>query len=212
VLPEGSLLALFTGGLVENRNRDIDIGVEMLRRVLTDREASLEELCDRALSALQPSGPVTEDAALLLVRTRALDSRQVAGWELKAGASSVARARGLAVSQLDEWGLEAMAFTTELVVSELVTNAVRHASGPVYLRLIRDRSLHCEVSDTAHTAPNLRYSANDDEGGRGLFIVARMVQRWGTRYTPSGKTLWTEQPLTSDAPAAADPAMAAGPG
>lgn len=193
-LEAGSLLALFTGGLVQDRDRDIDTGMAKLSGVLTD-EGSLEELCDRALNELQPDGPATDDAALLLVRTHQLGADQVTGWELTAEPSAVSRARNLTMDQLAEWGLDEMAFTTELVVSELVTNAIRHASGPVYLRLIRDRSLHCEVSDMGHTSPNLRHSATDDEGGRGLFIVAQMVQRWGTRYTASGKTIWTEQAL-----------------
>ncbi|NLU75839.1 SpoIIE family protein phosphatase [Streptomyces sp. HNM0575] len=194
-LPEGSLLALFTGGLVQDRDRDIDTGVAKLKDVLSDREGTLEELCDRALNELQPDGPATDDAALLLVRTHELGADQVIGWELTAEPSAVARARTLVLDQLSEWDLDEMAFTTELVVSELVTNAIRHAVGPIYLRLIRDRSLHCEVSDKGHTSPNLRHSATDDEGGRGLFIVAQMVQRWGTRYTTSGKTIWTEQTL-----------------
>jgi PAS domain S-box-containing protein len=194
-LPEGSLLALFTGGLVQDRDRDIDTGVAKLKDVLSDRTSSLEELCDRALSELQPDGPATDDAALLLVRTHELGADQVTGWELTAEPSAVSRARTLVMDQLSEWGLDELAFTTELVVSELVTNAIRHAVGPIYLRLVRDRSLHCEVSDKGHTSPNLRHSATDDEGGRGLFIVAQMVQRWGTRYTTSGKTIWTEQAL-----------------
>lgn len=86
---------------------------------------------------------------------------------------------------------------TELVVSELVTNAVRHAEGPLQLRLLRDRTLICEVADTARTSPHLRHAAVDDEGGRGLFIVAQLVHRWGTRYTVSGKTIWTEQAFPS---------------
>lgn len=198
-LAEGSLLALFTGGLIENRDRDIDSGLAALKDVLTDGQGSLEDLCDRTLAALQPEGPTTEDAALLLARTRALDSHHVAGWELRSEPSAVGTARSLVTGQLAEWGLEGLAFSTELVVSELVTNAVRHAAGPLYLRLIRDRALHCEVWDGGHTSPNLRRSAYDDEGGRGLFIVAQMVQRWGTRYTAHGKTLWTEQPLPGDA-------------
>ncbi|MET8681540.1 SpoIIE family protein phosphatase [Streptomyces sp. NPDC004647] len=192
-LPEGSLVALFTGGLVEARDRDIDIGVEALRGVLSDHRSSLEELCDRALTELLPGGPTKDDAALLLVRTRKLGSQQVAVWELEAEPEAVAQARAMAMEQLVKWGLEELSFTTELVVSELVTNAIRHATGPVHLRLIRDRTLLCEVSDGGHTSPHLRHSASDDEGGRGLFIVAQMVQRWGTRYTQSGKTIWTEQ-------------------
>lgn len=194
-LPVGSLLALFTDGLVEARDHDIGRGFDALGRVLGDRSASLEELCDRAISELVPGGTSADDTALLLVRTRALDEDRVADWELTAEPVSVGRARELATGQLHAWGLDELSFSTELVVSELVTNAVRYAGGPLRLRLIRDRTLVCEVADTGHTSPHLRHSAEDDEGGRGLFIVAQLVQRWGTRYTPTGKTIWTEQAL-----------------
>lgn len=192
-LPVGSLLALFTDGLVEARDRDIDHGLGTLGRVLGDRDASLEELCDRAVEELLPGGSAADDTALLLVRTRELDSAQVAEWELPAEAVTAGRARDLATGQLRHWGLEELSFATEVVVSELVTNAVRYAGGPLHVRLIRDRNLLCEVADTGHTSPHLRHSGEDDEGGRGMFIVAQLVQRWGTRHTPSGKTIWTEQ-------------------
>ncbi|MFD4633380.1 SpoIIE family protein phosphatase [Streptomyces sp. NPDC058284] len=192
-LPVGSLLALFTDGLVEARDRDIDHGLDTIGRVLSDRHASLEELCDRAVAELLPGGSTADDTALLLVRTRELDTAQVAEWEVSAEPVAAGRARDLATRQLHRWGLEELSFTTELVVSELVTNAVRYADGPIQVRLIRDRTLLCEVADTGHTSPHLRHSGEDDEGGRGLFIVAQLVQRWGTRYTPSGKTIWTEQ-------------------
>ncbi|MFF2539896.1 ATP-binding SpoIIE family protein phosphatase [Streptomyces cyaneofuscatus] len=192
-LPVGSLLALFTDGLVEARDHDIDQGLDALGRVLGDPAASLEELCDRAVSELVPDATTADDTALLLARTRQLDEGQVAEWELPAEAVAVGRARELATRQLGVWGLDELSFATELVVSELVTNAVRYGGGPLRLRLIRDRTLLCEVADTGHTSPHLRHSAEDDEGGRGLFIVAQLVQRWGTRYTPAGKTIWTEQ-------------------
>ncbi|MER6841481.1 SpoIIE family protein phosphatase [Streptomyces platensis] len=202
-LPVGSLLALFTNGLVEARDRDVDEGLRILGGVLAAHHRPLDELCDHALAELLPDGPATDDSALLLVRTRELDTRQVAAWELPAEPAAVAKARELATEQLREWGLAELSYATELVVSELVTNAVRHAAGPLHLRLLRDRTLLTEVSDTAHTSPHLRHSASDDEGGRGLFIVAQLVPRWGTRYTPYGKTIWTEQafpPRYSGAP------------
>ncbi|MGX1976039.1 SpoIIE family protein phosphatase [Streptomyces kronopolitis] len=204
-LPAGSLMALFTDGLVEARDRDVDEGLEILGRVLSAHDRPLDELCDHALAELLPDGPAADDSALLLVRTRELDARQVAAWELPAEPTAVGRARELATGQLTEWGLEELAYTTQLVVSELVTNAVRHASGPLHLRLLRDRTLLTEVSDTGHTSPHLRYSASDDEGGRGLFIVAQLVQRWGTRYTPDGKTIWTEQAFPPRYPGAPRP-------
>jgi anti-sigma regulatory factor (Ser/Thr protein kinase) len=109
----------------------------------------------------------------------------------------VAEARKVATQQLSAWGLDELAFTTELVVSELVTNAIRYASGPIRLRLITDRALICEVSDGAATAPHLRHPKTTDEGGRGLFLISQFTQRWGTRYTPEGKIIWAEQSLTT---------------
>ncbi|TQK42804.1 PAS domain S-box-containing protein [Streptomyces sp. SLBN-118] len=192
-LPVGSLVALFTDGLVETRDRDIDEGLDILGRVLSDRDRSLDDLCDSAVSQLLPDGTTADDTALLLVRTRELDSGQVAHWELPAEPVAVGHARELAIGQLREWDLEELTFSTELVVSELVTNAIMHAAGPLHLRLIRDRTLLCEVADAGHTSPHLRHSEEEDEGGRGLFIVAQLVHRWGTRYSESGKTIWTEQ-------------------
>ncbi len=147
--------------------------------------------------ALLPDHP-PDDVALLLARTRVLAPEQVASWELPAEPAAAARARRLTEATLTGWGLEELAFTAELVISELVTNAYRYGGGtPVTLRLIRDRSLICEVSDSSSTAPHLRRARTTDEGGRGLFLVAQLTERWGTRYTRDGKTVWTEFPLVT---------------
>ncbi|OKK03564.1 protein phosphatase [Streptomyces sp. CB03234] len=194
-LPEGSLIALFTDGLIQGRDRDRDAELDALHAVLAEHRRPLDDLCDRIVTTLLP-GPVDDDAALLLVRTRTLDSHEVAAWDLPDDPEVVGRARALATGQVDAWGLDGeLGFTTELVVSELVTNAIRYASGPIQLRLIRDRTLICEVSDTGHTSPHLRRAGSEDEGGRGLFLIAQMTQQWGTRYTPTGKTIWAEQPI-----------------
>jgi anti-sigma regulatory factor (Ser/Thr protein kinase) len=109
--------------------------------------------------------------------------------------SAVSRVRAAVAERLAEWGLEDEAFTTELILSELVTNAIRYAAGPIRVRIIRERALICEVSDHSSTSPHLRQAATTDEGGRGLFLVAQFADRWGTRYTADGKVIWTEQPL-----------------
>ncbi|MET9388770.1 amino acid permease [Streptomyces sp. NPDC002928] len=192
-LPPGSLVALFTGGLLQAADGR-DAGLAQLSHVLADDRASLKELCDRAVTTLLP-GPVDEDATLLLTRTRLLDRNQFAQWELPPDPAAVGTIRTAVSKQLRDWGLDDLAFTSELIVSELVTNVIRYVGGPIQVRLIRDRTLICEVSDTGHTTPNLRHAASDDEGGRGLFIIAQMTHHWGTRYTPTGKTLWTEQDL-----------------
>jgi anti-sigma regulatory factor (Ser/Thr protein kinase) len=96
---------------------------------------------------------------------------------------------------LSAWQLDDLEFTMSLVVSELVTNAVRYSDGPIELRLIRDRALICEVTDTSSTSPNLRHAEDSDEGGRGLHITAELTQRWGVRPERRGKTVWAEQTL-----------------
>lgn len=191
-LPEGSLLTLYTDGLIESRDYDIDDGVSRLRRVLAGPAASLDVLCDTVLATLLPDRPA-DDVALLVARTRALKADRVATWEVAPDPATVADARKNVVDQLAAWGLTDAAFVTELIVSELVTNAIRHAEPPIQLRLIHDRSLICEVSDASSTAPHMRRARTYDEGGRGLLLVAQLTQRWGTRHTTKGKTIWAEQ-------------------
>ncbi|MDK1348277.1 SpoIIE family protein phosphatase [Streptomyces sp. 378] len=195
VLPEGSLLALYTNGLIATADRDLDTGVHRLREALARPAGSLETLCDTVLTDLLPRRPA-DDVALLIARTRALDANQVATWAVPAVPSAVARTRKDVVAQLERWGLSDAVFVTELVVSELVTNAIRHAEPPIRLRLIHDTSLICEVSDGGNTAPHLRRARTYDEGGRGLLLVAQLTQRWGTRQGATGKTIWAEQTLS----------------
>jgi serine phosphatase RsbU (regulator of sigma subunit)/anti-sigma regulatory factor (Ser/Thr protein kinase) len=194
-LPEGSRLALYTDGLVEDRDRDIDTGLELLRDALAHPDQSPEQACQAVFDALVPARP-RDDIALLVARTRLLDSDRVAGWDVPSDPAAVASVRTACVRQLETWGLDEIAFTTELILSELVTNAIRYGAEPVRLRLLYDRdSLICEVADGSSTSPHLRRAATTDEGGRGLFLVAQFARRWGTRYTARGKVIWTEQSL-----------------
>ncbi|MER5936297.1 SpoIIE family protein phosphatase [Streptomyces sp. NPDC001928] len=193
-LAEGSQLVLYTDGLVEDRHRDIDAGLDKLRAVLAGAGRPPEETCEAVLDALLPARP-GDDVALLVARTHTLGADRVAQWDLPTDPAVVSRSRAAVTAQLAAWGLDDLAFTTELIASELVTNAIRHATGPVQLRLLRDRALVCEVSDGSGTSPRLRRAQSTDEGGRGLFLVAQLTERWGTRYTPEGKIIWTEQPL-----------------
>ncbi|WP_116210221.1 SpoIIE family protein phosphatase [Streptomyces olivoreticuli] len=193
-LLEGSRLVLYTDGLVEDRTRDIDVGLDILSRTLAGPGRTPQETCDAVLGALLPARQ-SDDIALLVARTRILGADRIAEWELPSDPAVVAGARADVTRQLTEWGLVEAVFTSELILSELITNAIRHAAGPIRVRLLRDRSLICEVSDTSSTSPHLRYAAAEDEGGRGLFLVAQLADRWGTRYTPDGKVIWAEQPL-----------------
>ncbi|MEU9145484.1 SpoIIE family protein phosphatase [Streptomyces sp. NPDC048349] len=195
-LPENSQLVLFTDGLIEDRHRDIDLALDALRRVLAHPDRTPEETCRAVLDALAPEHP-GDDIALLVARTHAVPRDRIAGWELPADPARVGDVRAAAVAQLSRWGLDESAFATELLLSELVTNAVRYGAGPIRVRLIRGRTLICEVHDTSSTAPRMRHAATTDEGGRGLFLVAQLAQAWGTRYTPEGKVIWAECALAA---------------
>ncbi|MCQ9178393.1 SpoIIE family protein phosphatase [Streptomyces sp. IBSBF 2953] len=194
-LAEGSRLVLYTDGLVEDRERDIDTGLELLRTALgRGAGRSPEQICQGVLDDLLPARP-NDDIALIVAHTRALGADRVAEWDVPVDPAAVGEVRAAVVRQLARWDLEELSFTTELILSELVTNAIRYGSAPVTVRLLRDRTLICEVSDSSSTSPHLRYAAMTDEGGRGLFLVAQLTDRWGTRYTPKGKVIWAEQPL-----------------
>ncbi|MGW3956893.1 SpoIIE family protein phosphatase [Streptomyces sp. NPDC004752] len=194
-LPEGSRLVLYTDGLIEDRDRDIDTGLELLRSALTTgADLDPEETCAAVMHAVLPGRP-RDDVALLVARTRLLAPDRVAEWEVPSDPAAVGPIRSGCARTLDGWGLEGIGYATELILSELITNAVRYGRQPIRVRMLYDRALICEVSDGSSTSPHLRQAATTDEGGRGLFLVAQFAERWGTRYLPRGKVIWAEQSL-----------------
>ncbi|MBB6417927.1 SpoIIE family protein phosphatase/ATP-binding protein [Streptomyces sp. AK010] len=194
-LAEGTQLVLYTDGLIEDRTRDLDVGMELLRDALTGHPGRPpEETCQDVLDNLLPGRP-KDDVALLVARTRELPPDRVADWDVPPDPAAVSGMREAVSQRLDAWGLSEFGFAMELILSELITNAIRYGAGPIHVRLIRDRTLICEVADGSSTSPHLRYAATTDEGGRGLFLVSQMAERWGTRYTPQGKVIWAEQAL-----------------
>ncbi|MFI7097857.1 SpoIIE family protein phosphatase [Streptomyces sp. NPDC050161] len=206
-LPDGALLALYTDGLVESRDHPLDEGLQAFRGALSEADRPLEDACDHVLSALDTSHG-EDDIALLMARVHGLPKDAVGDWNLAPEARSVARARELARDQLTDWGLEALVDTTELLVSELVTNALRHGHGEIRLRLLRDRSLVCEVWDADLAQPRRRRARDTDEGGRGLQLVGLLSSGWGSRRTPRGKTVWFELALPDGESEVPDPAEA----
>ncbi|MCF3184924.1 SpoIIE family protein phosphatase [Streptomyces polychromogenes] len=194
-LPEGSMLALYTDGLLQAREHDLDEALDTLFSALTRPASTLDTVCDRVLTALLTHRP-EDDVALLVARTRALHADKVVVFDLPSDPSVVADARRYTTDQLTAWELDEASFVAELVVSELVTNAIRYGEPPIQLRLIHENeTLICEVSDASSTAPHMRRARTFDEGGRGLLLVAQLAQRWGTRHEPTGKTIWAEQSL-----------------
>ncbi|MFK0195118.1 SpoIIE family protein phosphatase [Kitasatospora sp. NPDC090308] len=194
VLEPGSLLALYTDGLT---GHDPDAAMPgLLTRLpgLAPADRPLQDVAADLLAARPGADHPEDDTALLLARTRAVLPQSTLTRRY-ADLADVQRARADTGAQLAAWGLDHLAFAAELIVSELVTNAIRYTHGPAVLRLIRDRTLVCEVSDPSNTQPRLRRALDSDEGGRGLFLIAQLAERWGCRYAERGKTIWTELAL-----------------
>ncbi|MET8642493.1 SpoIIE family protein phosphatase [Streptomyces sp. NPDC004096] len=197
-LPEGSRLVLYTDGLVVDADRDLDAGLAALRAALTGPDRTPEATCEAVMDAMLPARP-KDDIALLVARVRRLDPARIAEWQVPCDAAAVSAVRSACTDRLAQWGLEGISFTAELVLSELITNAIRYGGDPITVRLIHDRTLIHEVCDGSSTSPRLRRANVTDEGGRGLFLVAQLTERWGTRYTPTGKVIWAEQSLRGGA-------------
>ncbi|PWI12036.1 serine/threonine protein phosphatase [Streptomyces sp. NWU339] len=197
--PAGATLLLYTDGLVESRLRDVWTGIDQLRDKLAataqltgpDHPPPLEALCDEVLDMLGP-GDRDDDIALLAARFDGIAPSDVAYWFLEPEDAAPGRARRLARKALSRWGLEELTDSVELLVSEVVTNAVRYASRPVTLRLLRTDVLRCEVGDDVPQLPRLRQARATDEGGRGLYLVNRLARRWGATRLSTGKVVWFE--------------------
>ncbi|MDR3032629.1 MAG: SpoIIE family protein phosphatase, partial [Kitasatospora sp.] len=191
-IPDGSLLALCTDGLVESRDKDLDVGLGRLVSVLEQPYASIQQACEAVLGTME-QGREPDDVALLLARLgEGRAEEPTAGWTLPAEPTAVSRARRLVRGTLADWGAEELTDTAELLVSELVTNAVRYASAPIGVRLTLGDLLLVEISDPLPDPPRERHAGAGDEGGRGLELVRRLALRWGTRAEGLGKVVWFE--------------------
>jgi anti-sigma regulatory factor (Ser/Thr protein kinase) len=179
---------------VESRGRDIDDGLKRLQSIFDEDTAtrSMEDLC-KAILASAYADQHRDDIAVLIARLARIDGSQQASWALPGELTAAREARALVAEPLEKWDLTSMLDTTQLLASELVTNAIRYADGPVTLRLIKEGTLVCEVLDNSTALPRLRQAARDDERGRGLQIVSKLSARWGARRTSTGKVVWCEQ-------------------
>ncbi len=191
---DGDLLVLCTDGLVEMRGADIGAGLATLCENLATPGLTPDSMCGLLLHALRARDS-EDDVALLITRLRGVPPADVAEWLLHPSAATARTARRLVRRTLAGWGLSECGDVAELLTSELVTNAVRYASRPIGLRLMRTGALLCEVSDDDHHLPALRHVTETDEAGRGLNLVSRLARRWGASRTADGKVVWFEQAL-----------------
>ncbi|MBT2443216.1 PAS domain-containing protein [Streptomyces sp. ISL-36] len=201
-LPPDSTVVLLSGHLAEDATAWVRLRDQLSRApgpsaagLPGDEQPRLREV---RLNEVRLDELPLDQAAVLVARTRALDPSDVASWDITPELSSVSRARRHTTHRLAQWGMGESAFTAELIVSELVTNAIRYGTPPIRLRLIRNRSdqtLTCEIFDAGSTAPHLRHARAGDEGGRGLFLSGELSERWGVRWADQGKTVWAETSL-----------------
>jgi hypothetical protein len=191
---DGSMLVLCTDGLVEVRGGDIGDGLAALCGDVVDPTRPPEEVCDTVLDRLGRADR-KDDLALLVARFDGIEPMDVAGWPLQLDTAEVPRARRLVATRLADWGLQELSETAELLVSELVTNALRVARQGVWLQLTRVDRLLVEVSDDDHNLPSLVPSRPTDDSGRGLSLVSQLSARWGTSRQAVGKVVWFELPL-----------------
>ena len=198
---DGGHLVLCTDGLVEVRGEDIGIGLAALCEKIAGDVAgpdapTVDELCEQVVRALW-TPERADDVALLIARFRGIAPDDVDTWTLPSATDPrmVRAARVRARDVLTRWGLHDCVDPVELLVSELVTNAIRYGAGPVTLRLLRTGRLLCEVYDSDRELPVLVASGPDEEHGRGIQLVSRMADRWGTSRTAGGKVVWFEYDL-----------------
>jgi serine phosphatase RsbU (regulator of sigma subunit)/anti-sigma regulatory factor (Ser/Thr protein kinase) len=198
---DGSLFVLYTDGLVESRDRDISEGLDRLRDAFGEGapERDLEDLCKLSLDGVYADAK-RDDIAVLIAKLRRIPEDHRVAFELESELSAVRHARMLIRDPLKRWGLEDLIDASELLVSELVTNAIKYANnGEVLLRLILEPdSLVCEVHDSSPALPRVLQVDKDAENGRGLHVVSQMASRWGARRTVTGKVVWCEQTLPAE--------------
>jgi PAS domain S-box-containing protein len=196
-VPPGSALALYTDGLIEVPGGDIEWELDTLTRVLGSAfigDQDLEAVADEVLAALLPEAEEQgndDDVTLLLARFPAAPLA-TASTELPATPAAVRDGRSFVATVLTRWQCDESTDDARLLVSEVLTNAIRHAHGPVGLRLrLSDPDLlTVEVNDRSPRLPGRRQAATEDESGRGLLLVEALADSWGTRPADDGKTVW----------------------
>lgn len=199
-MPPGSTAVLYTDGLVERRDADIDDGVAALEAAFAGAVGAPKTICDRLLRAMGISEDHDDDIAVLVLQNPERTGHDAelfhnAALDLLGGVEAAPRARAFASGVLTSWR-----FSPELhdlgvlAASELVANSLQHGTPPMRLRLRRtNRRLIIEVTDGDDHLPRRRRADPGDEAGRGIGIVATIASSWGSRRTPGGgKAVWCE--------------------
>ncbi|MCW2724884.1 MAG: histidine kinase [Frankiales bacterium] len=192
-LPSGAVLVLYTDGLVEHPGTDLDEGIDALT-VEVDKLAEImdEHAPERFVRALLPTGPDDDVAVLVAQVDEQAQHARTASKQISVEERSVQSSRRFAGETLRAWSMpDALVDDVVLLTSELVTNALLHGQAPVEMRL-REGVDHVvlEVEDHATYLPRRMRPSGDDEHGRGLQLVTLLADRWGTRPTSHGKTVW----------------------
>ncbi|WP_432026921.1 ATP-binding SpoIIE family protein phosphatase [Streptomyces sp. 1222.5] len=199
-LGPGATAVLYTDGLVERRDEDLDEGIAALERALAGATGTPQVVCDRLVRSAGVTADHDDDVAVLVLQHPARTGHESdlfrnAALELLGGVEAAPRARAFASGVLTSWR-----FPVELhdlgvlATSELVANSLQHGTPPMRLRLRRtDRRLIIEVTDGDDHLPRRRRAEPADESGRGIAIVATIASGWGSRRTPGGgKAVWCE--------------------
>lgn len=199
-LGPGSTAVLYTDGLVERRDADLDEGIAALEGALAGATGSPQVVCDRLVRSAGVTADHDDDVAVLVLQHPARtgpdgDLFRNAALELLGGVEAAPRARAFASGVLTSWRFPAELHDLGvLATSELVANSLQHGTPPMRLRLRRtDRRLIVEVTDGDDHLPRRRRAEPGDESGRGIAIVATIASNWGCRRTPGGgKAVWCE--------------------
>ncbi|MFD9635387.1 ATP-binding SpoIIE family protein phosphatase [Streptomyces violascens] len=199
-LPPGATAVLYTDGLVERREEDIDEGVAALERALSGAVGTPQVVCDRLIRSLGVTAEHDDDVAVLVCQHPARTGPTAelfhnAALDLLGGIEAAPRARAFASGVLASWRFPVeLRDLGVLAASELVANSLQHGTPPMRLRLRRtDRRLIIEVTDGDDHLPRRRRADPGDEAGRGISIVATIASSWGSRRTPGGgKAVWCE--------------------
>lgn len=194
-IPFGGTLLAYTDGLVEERGVDVDARVRGLCAALREVDEHPERLVDGVLTRMGRTRAHHDDVALLAVRLTGLGRQpapdSLARLALPGDTAVVRSAREFAADTLQRWRLRELIETVTLLVSEVVTNALRHARSGAELRLHRTAGgVEVEVLDADDRLPIPRIVDSDAESGRGLHLVDALAASWGAEPMRQGKRVW----------------------